>query len=104
MEDSRFYKRIDDLVKVPAKIRFLSCEPLIAPMKNLPLKGVHWVIVGGESGPGARLMKPEWVHSIKHQCQQSKVAFFFKQWGGVNKRRNGRILDNKTYDEMPATH
>lgn len=101
VEDDRVYHRIHDLQEVPSNVRFLSCEPLIGPTEDLPLEGIHWVIVGGESGPGARPMKEEWVRSIKNQCQNKKVAFFFKQWGGVQKHRFGRKLDNRTYDEMP---
>lgn len=102
VEDDRVYKRIHDLQEVPAYVRFLSCEPLIGPTENLPLVGIHWVIVGGESGPGARPMKESWVRSIKGQCETAGAAFFFKQWGGVQKHRYGRELDNRTYDEMPS--
>lgn len=102
VEDSRVVARIKDLVTVPAQVRFLSCEPLIGPLNNLPLKGIHWVIVGGESGPGARPMQPGWVESIHRQCQRKKVPFFFKQWGGVRKDMTGRELHGRTYDEMPA--
>ncbi len=101
VEDSRVIKRITDLVEVPAKVRFLSCEPLIGPLKKLPLRGIHWVIVGGESGPGARTMHQEWVESIHNQCRRAEVAFFFKQWGGVRKDITGRVLHGRTYDEMP---
>lgn len=101
VEDSRVYQRIHDLKAVPSHVRFLSCEPLIGPTENLPLEGIHWVIVGGESGPGARPMEECWVRSIKDQCKDAGVAFFFKQWGGVQKHRFGRKLDNRTYDEMP---
>jgi protein gp37 len=102
VEDDRVYQRIHDLVEVPAYVRFLSCEPLIGPTENLPLGGIHWVIVGGESGPNARPMKEEWVRSIKEQCSTAGSAFFFKQWGGVQKHRYGRELDGKTFDEMPV--
>jgi protein gp37 len=102
VENERVTFRIDLLRKVPAQIRFLSCEPLIGPLDNLNLDNIHWVIVGGESGPGARPMKAEWVRSIRDQCRQQNVAFFFKQWGGVQKHRTGRILDNRTYDEYPT--
>lgn len=101
IEDDRVYDRIAALREVPSAVRFLSCEPLIGPTENLPLEGIHWVIVGGESGPGARPMKEQWVRSIKDQCEASGAAFFFKQWGGVQKHRHGRILDGKSYDEMP---
>jgi protein gp37 len=101
VENQNYVNRIDDLRKIPAKVRFLSCEPLIGPL-NLKLKGIHWVIVGGESGPGARPMEREWVESIRDQCKKSDVAFFFKQWGGVIKSRTGRELDGRTYDAMPV--
>lgn len=102
VEDSRVYDRIYDLKQVPSYVRFLSCEPLIGPAENMPLDGIHWVIVGGESGPGARPIKKEWVLSIKDQCKASGVAFFFKQWGGVQKHRYGRVLDDQIFDEMPV--
>jgi protein gp37 len=101
VEDRRVIARISDLSRVPAHVRFLSCEPLIGPLDNLPLHNIHWVIVGGESGPSARPMKPEWVDAILKQCQRAKVPFFFKQWGGVRKDRTGRELHGRTYDEMP---
>ncbi len=101
VEDERVIHRIDHLRQVPAKIRFLSLEPLIGPLNNLDLRGIHWVIVGGESGPGARPMKKEWVESIRDQCINQQVAFFFKQWGGVQKHRTGRILDGRTWNEYP---
>jgi len=103
VEDARVLGRITDLASVPAHIRFLSCEPLIGPLENLSLKDIHWVIVGGESGPGARPMKREWVESIHSQCRRSEVPFFFKQWGGVRKDITGRELYGRTYDEMPLT-
>jgi protein gp37 len=102
VEDTKVTRRIDSLRLVPAKVRFLSCEPLLGPLENLNLKNIHWVIVGGESGPGARSMEAEWVRSIRDQCAIQNVAFFFKQWGGVQKHRFGRELDNKTYDEYPS--
>ncbi len=100
VEDQRVISRVDDLVTVPARTRFVSCEPLIGPLK-LPLRGVHWVIVGGESGPGARPMKKDWVESLLEQCREADVAFFFKQWGGVFKKRTGRLLDGRLYNEFP---
>jgi protein gp37 len=103
VENEKVVHRIDDLRNVPANIRFLSCEPLLGPLENLNLEGIHWVIVGGESGPGARPMKAEWVRSIRDQCREQQVAFFFKQWGGVQKHRTGRILDEQTYDEYPKS-
>ncbi len=104
VEDERVLSRIHDLSEIPAAVRFISCEPLIGPLPFLPLKEMHWVIVGGESGPGARPMNPDWVHSIHRQCKKAKVAFFFKQWGGVRKDRTGRDLNGRTYDEMPASN
>jgi protein gp37 len=101
VEDARHAFRIRDLQRTPAHVKFLSCEPLLGPIEQLPLKGIHWVIVGGESGPGSRVMEPAWAKSIKEQCINDKVPFFFKQWGGFNKKAAGRKLDGKTYDEMP---
>lgn len=93
--------RIEDLAKTSAKVKFLSLEPLLGPLDNLTLDSIDWVIVGGESGPGARPMKPEWARSIKDQCLAANVAFHFKQWGGVNKKKTGRILDGQTWDGLP---
>lgn len=101
VEDSRVTHRIETLREIPASIRFLSLEPLIGPLENLSLEGIHWVIVGGESGPRARPMSPAWVHSIHEQCMRHGVPFFFKQWGGVNRKKTGRVLDGRTWDEMP---
>ena len=101
VEDDKVYHRIHDLRRVPANVRFLSCEPLIGSTENLPLDRIHWVIAGGESGPHSRPMKEEWVRSIKDQCQAAGTAFFFKQWGGVRKDLTGRELDGRTYDAMP---
>jgi protein gp37 len=103
VEDARVTDRIDDLAAVPARTRFLSCEPLIGPLDHLQLDGIHWVIVGGESGPRARPMRREWVESIQRQCARAGVAFLFKQWGGVRKDTTGRELHGRTYDEMPCT-
>ena len=103
VEDYRVVHRISDLVTVPANVRFLSCEPLIGPLENLPMQGLHWVIVGGESGPGARPMQQVWVESIHRQCIDAAVPFFFKQWGGVRKDMTGRALHGRTYDEMPTS-
>ena len=102
VEDDRVLARIDHLREVPAAIRFLSLEPLIGPLKNLNLGGIDWAIVGGESGPGARTMRPVWVDAIRQQCASEGVAFFFKQWGGVRKSNFGRELNGRTYDEMPV--
>lgn len=101
VENSRVKYRIKHLRNIPAKTRFLSVEPLLGPMPNIPLKNIHWVIVGGESGPGSRPMKKEWVDQIQKKCKMMKVPFFFKQWGGTNKKKTGRLLDGKTWDEMP---
>jgi protein gp37 len=94
--------RIDDLREAPARTRFLSIEPLLEDLGQIDLKGIHWVIVGGESGPKARLMKREWVISIMDQCKKANVPFFFKQWGGVRKSQTGRLLNGQTFDEMPT--
>lgn len=101
VEDSRVTHRIEQLRKTDAVIKFLSCEPLIGALPNLNLKGIDWVIVGGESGCQPRPMEPEWVLDIQRQCKKARVAFFFKQWGGRNKAANGRILNGRTFDEMP---
>lgn len=101
VENSSVLSRVLDLASVPAKVRFLSCEPLIGPLDNLPLKDIHWVIVGGESGPGSRPMHPQWVESIQAQCEDADVSFFFKQWGGVRKHRTGRTLNGRVFDDMP---
>lgn len=101
VEDSRVEKRVVDLAAVGAAVRFLSCEPLIGPLEDLPLQNIDWVIVGGESGPRAREMRPEWARSIRRQCRSFGVPFFFKQWGGVRKDLSGRVLDGRVYDEMP---
>jgi protein gp37 len=94
--------RVEHLRSAPARIRFLSVEPLLEDLGSLDLSGFHWVIVGGESGFGARAMKREWVISVRRQCCKQNVPFFFKQWGGVRKAKNGRTLDGRTYDEMPT--
>lgn len=101
VEDEKVIRRIDHLRGVPASVRFLSLEPLIGPLNNLNLNGIHWVIVGGESGHGARPMDASWVTDIRDQCIEQNVAFFFKQWGGVQKHRTGRTLDGRTWDEYP---
>lgn len=102
VETQQYAWRIDYLRQVPSRLRFLSCEPLLGPL-NLDLTGIHWVIVGGESGPGARPMRVKWARHILRQCKNQNVPFFFKQWGGVHKGRTGRVLDGKTWDEMPVT-
>jgi protein gp37 len=102
VENEKVIQRIDFLRKTDAVVKFLSCEPLIGPLPNMNLKGIHWVIVGGESGRRPRPMNVDWVLDIQDQCTKNKVAFFFKQWGGTNKKKNGRELNGKHYDEMPA--
>jgi protein gp37 len=101
VEDSRVLSRVDHLRAVPAAIRFLSCEPLIGSLSGIDLAEIHWVIVGGESGPYARPMKIQWVREIFRACRKHDVPFFFKQWGGVRKDLTGRELNGKTYNEMP---
>jgi len=104
VESGKYLDRIDHLRGTRAKVKFLSLEPLLGPLPRLDLMGIDWVIVGGESGPGARPMKPEWVTDIRDQCQQASVAFFFKQWGGTNKRKAGRELDGRPWDDMPESN
>jgi protein gp37 len=102
VEDCKYgLPRIEHLRRTPAAVRFLSIEPLLEDLGALDLSGIHWVIVGGESGPGARRMHPDWVRSIRGQCVAAGVPFFFKQWGGVRKKVAGRELDGRTWDEMP---
>lgn len=101
VENKTFTNRIDLLRQTNARTKFLSCEPLIGPLSNMNLKGIDWVIVGGESGRKPRPMKKEWVVDIKEQCQAADVAFFFKQWGGTNKKKTGNLLDGEKYLEMP---
>ncbi len=101
VENEKVIFRIDDLRSINAHIKFLSCEPLIGPLQNLNLYNINWAIVGGESGTKPRPIKEWWVWDIKQQCQEQGVAFFFKQWGGTNKKDAGRLLGDRTYDEMP---
>jgi protein gp37 len=101
VENKKVMNRIDLLRETGARVKFLSCEPLIGAIPNMNLKGIDWVIVGGESGRKPRNMKEEWVSDIKNQCLEAAVAFFFKQWGGTNKKKTGRLLEGKTWDEMP---
>jgi protein gp37 len=101
VENKDYLWRIDHLRRTKAHIKFLSIEPLLGPLGKINLRGIDWVIVGGESGPGARGMNAEWVTAIKGQCVRAGVAFFFKQWGGVQKKRHGRELEGRTWDEMP---
>jgi protein gp37 len=105
VENKAYVNRVAFLRKVPATIRFLSIEPLLGPIPNLPLDGIHWVIVGGESGPGHRPIRVEWVRDIRKQCVSANVPFFFKQWGGRTPKSGGRKLDGRFWDEMPqASH
>jgi len=104
VESSKYMDRINLLRQVPASIRFLSLEPLLSSLPNLNLDKIDWVIVGGESGINSRPVKKEWVNSILTQCQVQNVPFFFKQWGGINKKKNGRMLDGKFYNEMPKKY
>lgn len=101
VESSEYEWRIDCLRRTGAAVKFLSLEPLLGPLDSLNLDGIDWAIAGGESGPSARPMPAEWVRSIRDQCKAARVAFHFKQWGGVNKKRTGRTLDGRTWDELP---
>jgi protein gp37 len=101
VENQDYTFRIDHLRETRAHIKFLSLEPLLGSLPNLNLHGIDWAIVGGESGPGARVMREEWVIDIRNQCQAAGIPFFFKQWGGTNKKKSGRTLENRTWDEMP---
>lgn len=104
VESKEYVHRIDLLRQTRAHIKFLSIEPLLGPLGTINLSGIDWVIVGGESGPGARPMNPEWVLEIRNQCTRAKVPFFFKQWGGVNKKKAGRLLEGKTWNQMPPEY
>ncbi|PYM96624.1 MAG: hypothetical protein DME04_01355 [Candidatus Rokuibacteriota bacterium] len=101
VESARYTSRIGHLQDVPAAVRFLSVEPLLGPIPRLPLVGIHWVIVGGESGGGRRPVDPGWVREIRDQCVAAKIPFFFKQWGGRTPKSGGRVLDGRTWDELP---
>lgn len=103
VENADVQERVEHLRETGAHVKFLSVEPLLGPIPRLPISGISWVIVGGESGPGARPMKPEWVQQIRDRCRRLGVAFFFKQWGGTNKKRTGRILDGREWNEMPGS-
>lgn len=102
VETAAFNWRIDRLRQVPAAVRFLSIEPLLGPIDELNLEGISWVVVGGESGPRARPIKPAWVRTLRDLCGAADVPFFFKQWGGTNKKKAGRVLDGRTWSELPA--
>lgn len=101
VENEGSLERIEDLKKTKAVVKFLSVEPLLGPIPDIKLKGIDWVIVGGESGPGARPMDVDWVLDLRDQCLSADVPFFFKQWGGVKKKEAGRLLEDRTWDEMP---
>lgn len=101
VESQKYVYRIDNLRRTDAAIKFLSLEPLLGALKNLDLSEMDWAIVGGESGYGARPILEQWVTEIRHQCHNQNVAFFFKQWGGTNKKKTGRLLEGRTWDEMP---
>ncbi|WP_252440537.1 DUF5131 family protein [Pseudonocardia humida] len=94
--------RVEELRRVPAAVRFLSCEPLLGPLDGLDLSGIGWVIAGGESGPAARPINPAWVEQLRDACRAERVPFFFKQWGGRTPKARGRVLDGRTWDEMPV--
>lgn len=102
VENADYVERIDLLRRSGARVKFLSLEPLLGPLDDLDLTGIHWVIAGGESGPGCRPVEKAWVRSIRDQCKEAGVAFHFKQWGGINKKRAGRRLDGRTWDQLPA--
>jgi protein gp37 len=102
VEDSSYLDRIDLLRSVPASVRFVSFEPLLGPVTPVDLRDIHWAIVGGESGPGTRPMARQWVEDIRTACQNQNVAFFFEQWGGTHKGRQGRLLEGRTWDEYPV--
>jgi protein gp37 len=102
IENNKYVPRADALKKTGAHVKFLSLEPLLGPLPSLQLDGINWVIAGGESGPGARVMEPEWVTTIRNHCVSAGVPFFFKQWGGVNKKRAGRLLEGRAWNELPV--
>lgn len=101
VENQQYVSRLDDLRRIDAAVRFVSFEPLLGPIRDPDLSGIHWVIVGGESGPRARPMRPEWAQTLRDACQTQKVPFFFKQWGGTNKKKAGRLLDGRVWNGMP---
>jgi len=102
VEATQYRSRIDDLRRTRANVKFLSLEPLLGPLPDLNLHGIDWVIVGGESGPKARPMSTEWVTDLRDQCRRAGVPFFFKQWGGRNRKEAGRLLEGRTWDELPG--
>ncbi len=102
VENASYLPRIDCLRSTAARVKFLSLEPLLGPLPGMDLRGIDWAIVGGESGPGARPVDPAWITDIRDQCVRADVAFFFKQWGGVNKKKSGRTLEGRTWDQLPG--
>ena len=102
VETEPYLRRLEPLRRTPAAVKFLSLEPLLGPLPSLELNGVDWVIAGGESGPGARPLDPDWARAIRDKCARSGVPFFFKQWGGTQRKKAGRLLDGRTWDELPA--
>ena len=102
VEDESQVERVEHLRKVPAAVRFVSAEPLLGPLTKLDLSGIHWLIVGGESGPRARPIAAEWVRQLRDRCVAMNVAFFFKQWGGRTPKAGGRLLDGRTWDDLPV--
>ena len=102
VENEDYAFRLDHLRETAARVKFVSFEPLLGPLAGVDLSGIDWVIVGGESGPGARPMDAQWAEEIRDQCLEQRIPFFFKQWGGVNKKRAGRVLEGRTWDQMPA--
>jgi protein gp37 len=101
VEDGRYIRRVDHLLSTPAAVKFLSLEPLLGPISGLKLDGINWVIVGEESGPRARPLDEEWVLDVKDQRQRANISFFFKQWGGRNKKKAGRLFQGRVWHEMP---
>jgi protein gp37 len=102
VESEDYWWRVDHLRRVGAQVRFVSLEPLLGPLTTLDFRGIHWAIAGGESGPHARPVDEEWVRDIRDACVEQQVAFHFKQWGGTNKKRSGRVLDDRTWDDLPS--
>jgi protein gp37 len=103
VESQKYTCRISHLQQVPAAVRYLSMEPFLTPISKLPTKGIDWVIVGGESGPGSRVMRPEWVRAVRDRCLKDDIPFFFKQWGGYRKSSSGRLLDGRIWNGVPAS-
>ena len=104
VENEEYTWRINNLVNVPSAVRFISVEPLLGPIRNIPLKGISWVIVGGESGPRYRAVEADWIRDLRNQCLRAGVPFFFKQWGGITSKAGGRLLDKKLWNQMPGAY